>query len=97
MHVVYTCTMDEPWNNYQDAFNEMQSLTEQNLHFKLKFTKADGSLNVVGRCLLRKQTPKAKDSMSEFKLNYIDKSDNTYGTCYIPLILEINDRKIVIQ
>lgn len=89
--------MDNPFDSYQSAFDLMHGQTEANIPFKLKFIKADGSIAIINKCLLRKQTPSSKDSLSEFKMNYLDIADDTYGSCYIPLLLEVENRKIVIE
>ena len=89
--------MSNPYTSYRDAYNEMTRLTELNESFKLKFIKVNGSVKVIHKTILRKQTPSSQDAYGAFKLNYIDKADDSMGNCYIPLITEVNDRKIIIE
>ena len=94
---MYYCTMDNNYSNYQDAVNEMQRLTELNSHFALKFIKSSGETRIVNKALLRKQTPSSKDANGQYKLNYIDVTEDALGSCYIPLICSLNNKNIIIQ
>ena len=90
--------LDTPiYTNYSAAFSDMQRLTQLNTPFKLVYRRVDGSLNIVVRALLRKQTPKHKDSKASYKFNYIDQQNDQLGTAYIPLLLSVNDKQIRLQ
>ena len=84
------------FSNYSEAFSVMHRLTEVNEPFKLTFVKSDGSIKVVASAILRKQTPKSKDSNGPYKFNYIDTINDNYGSAYIPMLLSVNDRKIIL-
>jgi hypothetical protein len=89
--------MDNIYSNYQEVVHEMQRLTELNTPFSFSFVKSNGSMRVVNKALLRKQTPSSKDSKGQHKLNYIDVTEDTHGNCYIPLLCSLNNKNIVIQ
>ena len=85
------------YTNYRDAFSDMQMHTELGTPFKLTYRRVDGSLNIVTKALLRKQTPKHKDSKASYKFNYIDQQNDQLGAAYIPLLLAVNDKQIRLQ
>ncbi|WP_422105584.1 hypothetical protein [Winogradskyella sp.] len=89
--------MDNTYSNYQQIVGEMQRLTEANEPFTIKHIKIDGSIRIVNKALLRKQTPKSKDSKAQYKLNYIDTQQDVCGACYIPLLCSLNNKKVIIQ
>ncbi|MFC0605894.1 hypothetical protein [Winogradskyella pulchriflava] len=89
--------MSKCYTSYSEAINEMIRLTELSTPFKLKFIKTNGTIKLIHKALLRKQTPTTQDANGSYKLNYIDQADDNLGNCYIPLITEVNDRKIIIE
>ena len=84
------------YNNYAKAFDDMLNATSLNEPFKLSHRRIDGTIKVVHKALLRKQTDSRIDSMGSYKINYIDVTNNEMGTCYIPLILSINNKQIIL-
>lgn len=87
----------ETYKNYPDAFSYMQACTKSNIPFKMMFKKDSGETKIVSKTLLRKQTPSSSDSMGSYKLNYIDVENDRLGCCYIPLIMAVNDIKIILK
>lgn len=86
----------QQYNNYSDAFKEMQRLTSLNKPFKLVFKKLNGNTKIVPHALLRKQTHSSNDTMSAYKFNYVDMDKDDYKSAYIPLLLSVNDIKVVL-
>lgn len=86
----------ETYNSYGAAFDEIKRLALLQESFKLTHVRTDGSIKIVSQCLLRKQTPSMKDKNGAYKFNYIDKQNDEYGTAFIPLLLSVNDKPIII-
>lgn len=86
----------DQYKSYEAAFSDMKSLTALNTPFKLVFIKEDGAIKIVSKALIRKRTPIAKDSMSPYKFNFIDVTQDAFGSAYIPSLLSVNDKKIVL-
>lgn len=82
------------YTSYADMFRDMHDLTSINEPFKLVFRKVDGSIKIIPKTIIRKQTPKGKDQNASYKFNYIDVVNDQCGTAYIPLLLSVNDKQI---
>ena len=87
----------EIFTSYSQAFELMQKATQLNEPFKLVHRKIDGSIKVIPKTLLRKQTDSRIDSQGSYKANYIDVTSDNYGSCYIPLIMSVNDKEIILS
>jgi len=82
------------YNSYEGAFSEMIELTMTETPFKVAFVKVDGSVKIISKALLRKQTPTSKDINGAYKFNLVDTVNNNYVTAYIPLLTSVNDKQI---
>lgn len=87
----------DQYKSYDAAFNDMKSMTAINAPFKLVFVKEDGKLKIVPKALMRKRTPVSKDSMSPYKFNFVDVTQDAFGSAYIPCLVSVNDKQIVLQ
>jgi len=85
------------YTSHEQAFNDMLSFTKANESFKITFRKVNGDIKVVPKTLLRKQSPSSVDSNGAYKFNYIDQSNDTMGNAYIPLLMAVNDKQIIIK
>lgn len=85
------------YNSFEQAFSDMHSFTAAGKPFKLKFCKLNGEIKIIPKAFLRKRTPIAHDANTNYKMNYIDHTNNNCGNCYIPLIMAINDKEIHIK
>ena len=85
------------YSSHALAFSEMDRLTALNQPFRLAFRKANGDMKLIEKALLRKQTPTAKDIQARYKFNYFDVLNDQLGSAYIPLLLSVNDTKIILK
>lgn len=86
-----------PYKDFQDPITEMRRLTEQGIAFRLEFRKKNGERRIIDRALLRPQSIGKYDRNSAYKLQFIDQVNDTLGSCFIPLILSLNERKIILN
>lgn len=84
------------YHDYEAPITEMQRLSSINQPFKLEFRKADGSRRIILKALLRGQAHAKHDANGPYKLQFIDTNNDQMGSCFIPLILALNDKKIVL-
>mgnify|MGYP006909076382 CR=1 FL=1 len=85
------------FNSHEEAFKAMHQLTANNKPFKLVFKKIDATIKIVPKALLRKRTHSSTDSNSAYKFNYLDVDKDECKSAYIPLLLSVNDKKIVLK
>lgn len=87
----------EVYKDHERPITLMRQLTVQGIPFKLEFRrKRDGKRRVVHRALLRPQSLGTVDRNSKYKLQFIDRDTDQMGSVFIPLILSVNDKKIVL-
>lgn len=85
------------YSSYEQAFDYMVQMTKNNNPFKVSFVKENGEVKIIPKALLRKSTPSSADKNAQFKFNLIDTVNSNYATAYIPLLLSVNDKRIVLQ
>ncbi|QQV89945.1 hypothetical protein M1M27_gp01 [Cellulophaga phage Ingeline_1] len=85
------------YTEYQTPITLMRNLTRLNQPFRLEFRKVDGSRRIIQKALLRKQSLSTTDKRSAYKLNYINSQSEQMGSCYIPLLISVNDQKIILH
>jgi len=67
-------------------------------HIAYSYTKNKASgIRRVKKALLCPQSPDAKNQYSNHMLNYRDLSDNSLKRCWQPLIIEFEDKKVIIS
>lgn len=87
----------EAYKDHERPITLMRKLTAEGVPFKLEFRrKRDGKRRIVHRTLLRPQSLGKHDRNSRYKLQYIDVDNEQMGSVYIPLILSVNDKKIIL-
>lgn len=88
---------EQCYNDYQGPIGEMQRLSKIGEPFKLEFRKLDGTKRIVYKAVLRGQSQSKNDKNGPYKLQYFDTQNEQMGSCYIPLITSLNDKKIVLN
>ncbi|MEX0275709.1 MAG: hypothetical protein AB3N16_15160 [Flavobacteriaceae bacterium] len=53
-------------------------------------------MRIIQSALLRKQSKSQYDANSRYKLQFIDTVNEQMGSCFIPLLLAVNDKRIVL-
>ena len=95
---VYYCCMGHTtvYKDYAEPIKLMKVHTSEGIPFKLEFRKKNGERRLIANALLRKQSLGEHDSKSQYKIQYYDLDNESPGSCYIPLILAVNDKKIIL-
>lgn len=82
------------------AIATMRELSKANKSFAFSFMsfseergKSHGIVEVA-HARLRKQSTVEQDKNAELKLNYFDLDTNEFGSCYQPLLMELNGEKL---
>lgn len=84
------------YSDYAQPISHMKELTARNTPFKVVFRKKDGSLRMIYRALLRKQSIGAGDKTSAYKIQLLDLDQDEPKSAYIPLLISVNDKKIIL-
>ena len=89
--------MNECYTDYQSPISEMQRLSKLTKPFKLEFKKVDGTKRIIYKALLRGQSQSNQDKNGPYKIQFFDVDNEQMGSCYIPFILALNDKKILLN
>ncbi|UOY07714.1 hypothetical protein L0P88_03985 [Muricauda sp. SCSIO 64092] len=84
------------YSDYAQPISQMRAWTANNTPFKVVFRKKDGSMRLVNRALLRKQSIGANDRTSAYKIQLLDLDQDKPRSAYIPLLISVNDKKIIL-
>lgn len=80
----------------EEAINVMENMTRLGKPFSVKFKKITGGNSIIPQASMRPMATTEKDSMGAYKLQLIAKHDDSFKSCYIPLLMEVNNIKIAI-
>ena len=84
------------YSDYAEPITLMKELTLRGEPFKISFRKKNGEPRVIHRALIRKQPLSKDDQRSAYKIQLIDKDRDELRSAYIPLILAVNDKPIIL-
>ena len=83
-----------------EAIKAMRSLSKDNIPFSIKFVSMNSTNNtskgqcVVDKCVLRTGLSKEYSKKANSLISYIDLSDDSNKSFYIPLLTEFNQIEI---
>jgi hypothetical protein len=86
-----------PYTDYQFPIGEMQRMSAIGQPFQIEFRKRDGSKRIIKKAILRGQSQVENDRNGPYKIQFFDTQNEQMGSCFIPLITALNDRKIIIH
>ena len=84
------------YSDYAEPITLMKELTLRGGTFKISFRKKNGKPRVIHRAQIRKQPRTKDDNLSAYKIQLIDKDREELRSAYIPLILAVNDKPIIL-
>lgn len=85
------------YRDYEAPISTMRELTKRGEPFQIEFIKLSGERRIIKSALLRKQSKGKYDRNSAHKLQFIDTQSDQLGSCFIPLITALNDKKIILD
>lgn len=88
--------MQDVYNNYEQPITIMKRLSEMNIPFAFSHLKLDGSVSRIRKAELRPQSMSSKDKFSRYKLQYTNIETGEKRSCYIPLLLTLNNKQILL-
>ena len=91
----YTCVMkDQPYSSFEQAIEYMKSSTASGIRFSISFVKQDGCLVHISNCLLFRSR---RDKTGAYRIGLYDTNAEQMKSCFVPLIISVNNRNIQLK